>query len=180
MNRAMRRASAKAAKKQPSKMVRKFRCAQDAVDHLLKPIALLYDCRPIEEEETLKDFNRIRAAVERLKDGTADDSDFEAIVLVLMIAGVRALDIDESLIPPIDVAMAAMSRCKRRKATHGRYGFDGVGLQDLLYAIDINEEIVRNSTRKQLMNASDKAQRAFQKARSGGVTSTAQAASAPS
>ena len=169
MNRAQRRAAEKAAKKKPSRMVRRFASEQEAIDHLLKPIALLYDCRPIQEEETLKDFNRIRMAVERLKDGTADKNDFEAISLALMIAGVRALDIDEALIPPIDAAMAAMTRCKRRKETHGRYGFDGVGLQDLLYAIEINEEIVRNSTRKQLMNASDKAMRAFQKALAGGV-----------
>lgn len=169
MNRAMRRAAEKAAKKKPSKMVRRFANEQDAIDHLFKPIALLHDCRPIQEEETLKDFNRIRAAVERLKDGTADKRDFEGILLALMIAGVRAMDIDEALTPPIDAAIAAMTRCRRRKETHGRYGFDGVGLQDLLYALDINEEIVRNSTRKQLMNASDEAMRAYQQARAGGV-----------
>lgn len=156
LNRAQRRAAVKATKAKPSRHARRFGSAQDAVDYLFKPIALLHDCRQIEASEATNDFLRIRLAFDALRDGSAESSHYTLLWRAVMIAGVRALSIaPERLTPIIEAGMAALSRCKERFKKHGRYGFDGQGMQDLITVIDLNEQIVLNSTRQELIKASN-------------------------
>lgn len=154
LNRAQRR-EAKKAEKRKEKLPRNrlFNSAQDALAHLLKPIALLRDCRPYEEREINLDLVKIREAFIRLKDGSADTEDFRRVAVAINLAKVRAMDIDDILANAIEDAQDAMTRCKERFTKHGRYGFDGQGLQITEYAIDAHEEILKNSSPKLMEDA---------------------------
>lgn len=116
----------------------------------LKPLVLLNDCRPYHETEVAGQLIKIRFAYERLKDGTADKNDFDRVGVAINLAKVRAMEIDETLANALERAQDAMTRCKDRYQRHGRFGFDGPGLQDMEYAIEANEEIVTHSSPKQM------------------------------
>lgn len=154
LNRADRRAIEKAARRKPqSKPRARFHTQQEAYAHLLKPIALLEECRVYEESEVAHDLLRIRAAFDRLVDGTADQQDFNRVGVAFNIAKVRAMEIEEALADQIEKSQDAMMRCKARYQTHGKFGFDGEGLQACQFALEAHEEILVNSTPKQMENA---------------------------
>lgn len=153
MNRAQRREQQKMAKRKKPQAGRRFDSMQDAYAHLLKPIALLNDCRPYRETEVAHDMLRIRAAFERLKDGTADQDDFNRVAVAFNLAKIRAIEIDETLADELEKSQDAMMRCKERYKKHGRFGFDGEGLQACEYAIEAHEAILVESSPKQMENA---------------------------
>lgn len=153
LNRAQRRELSKKSKQKKPQAGRRFATMQDAYAHLLKPIALLNDCRPYEEQDVAHDLLRIMAAFERLKDGTADQEDFSRVAVAMNLAKIRAIEIDEGLADELEKAQDAMMRCKARYQKHGRFGFDGEGLQACEYAIAAHEEILKASTPKQMENA---------------------------
>ena len=129
----------------------------------LAPIALLNDCRPFREGEVDLDIVRVRGAYERLKDGTADEDDFLLAGLAINMAKVRAMEISEYLADEIEKAQDAMNRCRERFLKHGRFGFDGEGLQAMEYAIEAHDEILVNSSRKQMQDAADVVRRVLLK-----------------
>lgn len=161
MNRAMRREAKKAAKRKKPQAIRRFASAQDAYAHLLKPIALLEECRPYKEIEVAHDMLKIRAAFERLKDGTADQDDFNRVGVAFNLAKIRALEIDEGLADELEKSQDAMMRCKERYKKHGHFGFDGCGLQACEYAIEAHEAILTESSPKQMQNAMEVARKAI-------------------
>ena len=150
LNRAMRRQQAKDAKRKPPAALKRFSSQTEAMKYLLKPLTLLNDCRPYTPEEIAGDLIRIRACYDRLKDGTADQEDFNRVGVAINLAKLRAMEIDETLADAIERAQDAMNRCKQRWDKHGRFGFDGQGLQDMDYAIEAHETIVEKSTLKQM------------------------------
>lgn len=121
----------------------------------LKPIALLNDCRPFREGEVDLDIVKVRGAYERLKDGSADEDDFLLAGLAINMAKVRAMEISEFLADEIEKAQDAMNRCRERYLKHGRFGFDGIGIQAMDYAIEAHDEILVNSTPKQMQMAAE-------------------------
>lgn len=153
LNRADRRKMDKAARRKPHAGRMQFNSAKDAYAHLLKPIALLSDCRAYEEREVAHDLLRIRSAFDRLVEGTADQEDFKRVGVAFNLAKVRAMEIDESLADEIEKSQDAMMRCKERYQKNGRFGFDGEGLKVCRYALDAHEEILVNSSPKQMENA---------------------------
>lgn len=154
LNRADRRAMKKAARRKPqSKPRARFHTQQEAYAHLLKPIALLEECRVYEEREVAHDLLRIRAAFDRLVDGTADQEDFNRVGVAINLAKIRALEISEELADGIERGQDAMVRCKLRFEKTGRWGFDGEGLQDMDYAMEAHEAILVESSPKQMENA---------------------------
>lgn len=155
MSRAQRRAAEKAAKRKPPAAAKRFTTKQDAYAHLLKPLALLNDCRPFREGEVDLDIVKVRFAYDRLKDGTADEDDFLLVGLAINMAKVRAMEISEFLANEIEKAQDAMNRCRERYLKHGRFGFDGIGIQAMDYAIEAHDEIVQKSSPKQMQMAAE-------------------------
>ena len=135
----------------------------DVSIHHLKPIALLNDCRPFREGEVDLDIVKVRGAYERLKDGTADEDDFLLAGLVINMTKVRAMEISEFLADEIEKAQDAMNRCRERYLKHGRFGFDGEGLKAMEYAIEAHDEILVNSSPKQMQDAADVVRRVLLK-----------------
>ncbi|THJ32377.1 hypothetical protein E8K88_11785 [Lampropedia aestuarii] len=119
----------------------------------LAPLRLLDDCRQYDDHDLTMDHIKIRSCFARLRDGSGTEDDFNRVAVAINLAKVRALQIDEILADHIEVAQDAMMRCKARFDSHGRFGFDGPGLLAVLDAIGANEEIVRNSTPRQMEKA---------------------------
>ena len=155
MNRAQRRAAEKAAKRKPSAAAKRFASQKEAYAHLLKPPALLNDCRPFREGEVDLDIVKVRFAYDRLKDGTADEDDFLLVGLAINMAKVRAMEISEFLANEIEKAQDAMNRCRERYLKRGRFGFDGIGIQAMDYAIEAHDEILQKSSPKQMQMAAE-------------------------
>lgn len=155
MNRTQRRAAEKAAKRKPPAATKRFASQKEAYAHLLKPLALLNDCRPFREGEVDLDIVKVRFAYDRLKDGTADEDDFLLVGLAINMAKVRAMEISEYLADEIEKAQDAMNRCRERYLKHGRFGFDGIGIQAMDYAIEAHDEIVQKSSPKQMQMAAE-------------------------
>lgn len=146
MNREQKRRAARLAKKpfRPQLGQRHFGNA---------PLQLLDDCRPYDDGDLIVDHIKIRTCFDRLRDGSGVEEDFNRVAVAINLAKVRALEIDECLADQLEVAQDAMMRCKERYAKHGRFGFDGPGLQSVIEALDANEEIVRNSSPRQMEKA---------------------------
>ncbi|MDH5857761.1 hypothetical protein E8K88_02755 [Lampropedia aestuarii] len=146
MNREQRRLAAKLAKNPPKpQRSRKL--------FSIAPLHMMNDCRTYAEGELTLDHIKIRTCFARLRDGSGNDDDFNRVAVAINLAKVRALEIDEILADSIEVAQDAMMRCKARFYSHGRFGFDGPGLQAVLNALDANEEIVQNSSPRQMEKA---------------------------
>ena len=143
MNRAQRRAMARA---KPGRRVQ----PRHDLRHIAAPMALLADCQPYAPGELTQDLLKVRAAYERLVDGTADLDDFNRLAVALNIAKVRAAEISQDIYDGIDQGHQAMKRCKARYEKHGKFGFDGPGLQAMPYAIDAHEAIYQASSQRQM------------------------------
>ena len=65
------------------------------------------------------------------------------------------MEISEFLANEIEKAQDAMNRCRERYHKHGRFGFDGIGIQAMDFAIEANEEILQKSSPKQMQMAAD-------------------------
>jgi hypothetical protein len=96
---------------------------------------------------------KLYSAFEGLKAGTTDDELFDRLASTLNAALIRAESIDELCLAPLQAAADALRRCDAIRARHGRYGFDGPGLQAMAAGLQVCEEIVRNSSPKQMFDA---------------------------
>ena len=139
---------------QPGRKVKKLDEAgvRDAVSRSLLPIALLDDCRQYEQRDLTGDFIKLREYYALLCGGTADDDSYRRLYIAIQLAALRAKEIDADLAAQFVPAMSALSRCKERRQTTGKYGFDGPGMQAVAWGINAHEEILRHSTPKQMDN----------------------------
>ena len=96
-------------------------------------------------------FDELRNA--RPKDDLTAHSLMHILADTINTALVRAEAINPAIEPLLNLAVEAMQRADDRQATCGRYGFDGPGLQAIRDALDIYEEILRNSSEKQMIDA---------------------------
>lgn len=122
------------------------------VSNSLRPIALLDDCRLYEPRDLTGDFIKLREYFASLCAGTADEDSYRRLYIAIQLAALRAKEIDADLAAQFEPAMSALSRCKERRQTTGKYGFDGPGMQAVAWGINAHEEILRHSTPKQMDN----------------------------
>ena len=132
----------------------------------LAALRLLNSARPYEEKELEPEHIRIKAAYVRLRDGGADEDDFDLVAHSLNASLVRAEQIDELLVETVKRGQDAMVRMKERYLRGMRFGLDAQGLQDMPPAIDAWEEIANNSSPLQIKYAMEEA---FKRASEGNV-----------
>jgi len=65
------------------------------------------------------------------------------------------VDCQQRVANMVEAGQDAMRRCLARYEEHKRLVLDGPGMQHVRQALDIHEEILRNSTPKQMMDAMD-------------------------
>ncbi|QRF56598.1 hypothetical protein [Variovorax paradoxus] len=98
-------------------------------------------------------LNKLRSAVSALCSGIAEETVFAHVVRTLDVAIVWSEEFDRLLIQPLQDAREALDRCNAIYCRHGRYGFDGLGLQAMRGALDAYEQLVHNSTPQQMCDA---------------------------
>eukprot|EP00456_Euglypha_rotunda_P091237 TRINITY_DN95869_c0_g1_i2.p1 TRINITY_DN95869_c0_g1~~TRINITY_DN95869_c0_g1_i2.p1 ORF type:complete len:150 (+),score=20.04 TRINITY_DN95869_c0_g1_i2:233-682(+) len=98
-------------------------------------------------------MTKLRSAIADLRSGIAQQSAFAHVVRTLDIAIVWSEEFDRSLVQPLQDAREAMDRCNAIYCRHGKYGFDGLGLQAMRGALGAYEQLVRNSTPQQMCDA---------------------------
>lgn len=123
---------------------------------LAAPLRKLFNAAPHDPTEIVDEHLKVRACFERLRDGTATDTDdFDHVAMTINMGKVRALEIDETLADMLERAQDAMGRCKDRYYRLGRFGFDGPGLQQVLDGLDACEAIIDASSPLQMSKARD-------------------------
>jgi len=114
---------------------------------------LLGMAKPNEPGQLDKEHIECRVALERLRDGSATEQDFDLVAHILNAALVRAEEIDELLVETIKLGQAAMVRAKDRRLRGLRFGFDAAGLRDVPAALDAWEAMADASSPLQLQHA---------------------------
>lgn len=98
-------------------------------------------------------MTKLYSAFADLKAGSTDDELFDRLSANLNAVMVRAEQIDELCLAPLHAAADALRRCDAIRGRHGRYGFDGPGLQAMAAGLEVCEAITRNSSPKQMFDA---------------------------
>lgn len=105
---------------------------------------------------------KLRLALQRLSDMAtpADDiQDHDELMHAMAVALVRSHEIAGSDNPckePLMEGVQALQRASERRGRTGRWGLDGPGIQALREAVDIYEEILMESSPKQMQKAYEK------------------------
>lgn len=109
--------------------------------------------QPMQEAVADLSLTRLHAAFADLRTGSTDDDLFDRLADAVNVGLIRAEQIDELCVVPMLAARDALLRCDDIRGKHGRYGFDGPGLQAMATGLEVYEEILRNSTPLQMTDA---------------------------
>lgn len=123
---------------------------------------LAIECRPFDIEELPELRLRVEMALDTILKGEGTRELWEGMADILNQAVIRAEQIGggrEHLIPQITAAMGGMNRAKDRMKEGKPFLLDGEGRAALTTAIAIFDEILVNSSPKQMMNAAKESQR---------------------
>lgn len=115
--------------------------------------AVIAACRPMDEALGDDILTKLHSAFDDLRKGSTDDDLFDRLAAAINVGIVRAEQIDELCVGPMLAARDALIRCDEIRGKHGRYGFDGLGLQAMATGLEVYEEMVRNSTPQQMREA---------------------------
>lgn len=91
-----------------------------------------------------------RLAYESIKNGTGTTDHFDELVVSVNATLVRSESIHQDCVDVCIAAQEALLRCKARFLRTGRFGWDGPALHQVPPALDLHEEIMRNSTPHQM------------------------------
>ena len=98
-------------------------------------------------------MTKLHMAFADLKAGSTDDDLFDRLAVSINVGLLRAEQINEVCVQPMLAARDALIRCDDIRGRHGRYGFDGPGLQAIADGLDVYEEMLRKSTPQQMTAA---------------------------
>jgi len=115
--------------------------------------AVIAASQPTQPSVADESLTRLHAAFDDLRAGSTDDELFDRLASAINVGMVRAEQIDELCVPPMLAARDALIRCDAIRGKHGRYGFDGPGLQAMATGLEVYEEILRNSSPQQMTEA---------------------------
>lgn len=96
---------------------------------------------------------KLYSAYADLKGGSTDDDMFDRVAAAINVGLIRAEQIDAVCVAPMLEARDALIRCDAIRGKHGRYGFDGPGLQAMAVGLEVYEEMLRKSTPLQMRQA---------------------------
>ncbi len=108
---------------------------------------------PFNDIELLRLELPIRLAFEALRTGLGTENDFHDLAAAINTTMVRSEDVDPLCELTAVSARDALMRCWHRHERTGRWGFDGPGLSEIEAGISLHEELIRNSTPLQMIEA---------------------------
>ena len=144
MNRSDRRAAAR-----NQRGVARKPAGKRPVDPLVG-LRILDNARPFDEGDNLEQHIKTRAAFARLRDGSADNNDFDRVALAINLAKVRALEIDDTLAGMLTDAQNAMTALRKRKVRWGKWDMLDTEASLVVEALDAAEVIVDASSPLQM------------------------------
>ena len=144
MNRSDRRAAAR-----NQRLVARKPAGKRPVDPLVG-LRILDNARPFDEGDNLEQHIKTRAAFARLRDGSADNNDFDRVALAINLAKVRALEIDDTLAGMLTDAQNAMTALRKRKVRWGKWDMLDAEVSLVVEALDASEAIVDASSPLQM------------------------------
>ena len=114
---------------------------------------------------------KMREALTDLRNGSAsDERPFNLMAHAINIAYIRALEIrgvhNNPMIPLLEKAESALTRCRDRKIAHGVWRLDGPGMSDLTEGVELYETILSASSPQQMINASHIREKALRRQKS--------------
>lgn len=95
----------------------------------------------------------VRLAFESVKSGQAVRDDFDILAAMANICMVRSEDVDSLCVVTAQRGQEALMRCLRRHEATGRWGFDGLAMQEVEIVIDLYEQLLELSTPQQMKEA---------------------------
>ena len=110
-------------------------------------------------KHALEISNKIRVAYQLLRDGQGTDEHFDRVAAALNVGMIRAEAIGQPVVAGIVKGMEALMDADRLNGSHGRYGFSGPGILAMNCALDLYDEILRNSTPRQMQLAAEEGAR---------------------
>lgn len=114
---------------------------------------VLNKLEPFNDSELMRLELPIRMSFESLKSGRGTENDFHDIDAAIFASLVRSRDVDPLCEQTAMAAYNAMKRTHDRWQRTGKWGFDGPALIEIDAGISLHEELVRNSTPLQMLNA---------------------------
>jgi hypothetical protein len=109
--------------------------------------------KPPPEHHATTVVNRVRTAFEALKNGTSDCAHFDRLAACINVGLIRSEAIDPLCEQTMKSAIVAMGNADAIYGRHRKYGFYGPDLEAIADAVDLYEEILRNSTPHQMEDA---------------------------
>lgn len=95
----------------------------------------------------------IRMSFEFMRSGSGTLNDYSNLELAINVAMVRSEDVDPFCVQTAVAARDALLRTWERHQRTGRWGFDGPALAEIDAGIELHEQLVRNSTPLQMIQA---------------------------
>ena len=114
---------------------------------------------PFNDIELLRLELPIRLAFEALRTGRGTESDFHDLCAAINTTMVRSESVDPLCEQTAIAARDALMRCWQRHEKTQRWGFDGPALLEVEAGISLHEELIRNSTPLEMMDALREVQR---------------------
>lgn len=104
-------------------------------------------------EEQMRFTLPLRMALERMKAGAGNDSDFHELACAVNILIVCSESISQAVEQAANEAAEALMRSLARDQRHGRHGLDGPGMLALAQALDLYEQLTSLVTKQQFRTA---------------------------
>ena len=114
---------------------------------------------PFNDIELLRLELPIRMAFEALRTGQGTESDFHDLCAAINTTMVRSEAVDPLCEQTAIAARDALMRCWHRHQKTQRWGFDGPALYEIEAGISLHEELIRNSTPLEMIEALREVQR---------------------
>ena len=153
MNRAERRAQAKAARRAPQR---------HALERARGIVALETTLRQHREADPSKVTNlmiELHSCFDALNNGTTDVEMFDRLGASMNNGLIRAESIAPEAVEVMLGAQLAMNEASAIYERHGRFGLTGTGIQAMADALDLYGQIVAMSTPRQILEAAQEARR---------------------
>ena len=153
MNRAERRAHAKAARRAPP------RHALERARGIVAMETTLRQHREADPDKVTNLMIELHSCFDAMKSGTTDTELFDRLGASMNNGLIRAESIAPEAVDVMLGAQRAMNEASAIYERHGRFGFTGAGLQAMADALDLYGQIVAMSTPRQILEAAQEARR---------------------
>ena len=153
MNRAERRAQAKATRRAPPR---------HALERALGIVVMgttLRQHREADPDKVTTLMIELHSCLDAMKNGTTDTELFDRLGASMNNGLIRAESIAPEAVDVMLGAQRAMNEASAIYERHGRFGFTGTGIQAMADALDLYGQIVSMSTPRQILEAAQEASR---------------------